>query len=76
VGNNVPELVQRQIEQQIGGLWRGAPDPQMASALMALSQRLLKINCGAKEAVPDSELIAWIRGDNARSTTLKNNGPF
>ena len=26
-GSDVPELVQRQIEQQIGGLWKGAPDP-------------------------------------------------
>jgi hypothetical protein len=75
-GNDVPELVQRQIEQQIGGLWRGAPDPQMASALTALSQRLLKINCGAKEAVSDSELIAWIRGDNVRSAVLKSMGLF
>jgi hypothetical protein len=61
-GNDVPQLVQRQIEQQIGGLWKGAPDAQMASALTALSQRLLKTNCGAKEAVSDSELIAWVRG--------------
>lgn len=75
-GNDVPELVQRQIEQQIGGLWKGAPDPQMAAALTALSQRLLKTNCGAKEAVSDSELIAWIRGDNVRSTALKNMGLF
>ena len=50
-GNDVPELVQRQIEQQIGGLWRGAPDPQMASALGALSQRLLKLACGAINSV-------------------------
>lgn len=75
-GNDVPELVQRQIEQQIGGLWRGAPDPQMASALTTLSQRLLKINCGAKESVPDSELIAWIRGESVRSTPLKSMGLF
>lgn len=75
-GNDVPELVQRQIEHQIGGLWRGAPDPQMASALTALSQRLLKLHCGAKEAVADRELIAWIRGDNVRSATLKNIGLF
>lgn len=75
-GNDVPEIVQRQIEQQIGGLWKGAPDPQMASALTALSQRLLKINCGAKDAVSDSELIAWIRGDNARSAGLKSIGLF
>lgn len=75
-GNDVPELVQRQIEQQLGGLWKGAPDSQMAAALTALSQRLLKINCGAKEASSDSELISWVRGDNVRSNSLKNIGLF
>jgi hypothetical protein len=75
-GGDVPELVQRQVEQQIGGLWRGAPDQQMASALTALSQRLLKLQCGATEAVSDSELIAWIRGDNVRSTVLRSLGLF
>ena len=75
-GNEVPELVQRQIEQQLGGLWKGAPDPQMAAALTALSQRLLNTTCGAREAVSDNELVAWIRGDNVRSTTLKNTGLF
>lgn len=75
-GSDVPEIFQRQIEQQIGGLWKGAPDPQMASALTALSQRLLKTNCGAKAAIADSELISWIRGDNARSAALKNLGLF
>jgi hypothetical protein len=75
-GNDVPEIVQRQIDQQIGGLWKGAPDPQMASALTALSLRLLKTNCGAKEAVADSELISWIRGGNVRSAALKNLGLF
>ena len=70
-GENVSDLVQRQIEEQLGGLWKGAPDTQMASALTALSKRLLKINCGATEGVVDSELISWIRGDNIRSTALK-----
>src|ERR1700680_1759969 len=50
-GPDVPELVQRQIEEQVGGLWKGAPDPQMASALAALSQRLLKLACGATSSV-------------------------
>ena len=58
-GDDVPDLVQRQIEEQLGGLWKGAPDPQMASALTALSKRLLKTSCGATEAVADSELISW-----------------
>ena len=75
-GPDVPELVQRQIEQQIGGLWRGAPDQQIASALSTLSQRLLKLACGAAEAVSDHELISWIRGDNIRSPALKSLGLF
>lgn len=75
-GNDVPELVQRQIEQQIGGLWRGAPDPQMATALTALSQRLLKLACGANYSVGDNELISWVRGDNVRSSSLKSQGLF
>lgn len=75
-GSEVPDLVQRQVEQQIGGLWRGAPDPQMATALTTLSQRLLKINCGAKSAVSDGELIAWSRGDGIRSAALKDMGLF
>ncbi|MGB6561245.1 MAG: BREX system ATP-binding domain-containing protein [Candidatus Binataceae bacterium] len=75
-GPDVPELVQRQIEQQIGGLWRGAPDQQMASALTALSQRLLKLSCGANDGVGDSELISWVHGDQVRSTTLKHLGLF
>jgi len=75
-GNDVPELVQRQVEQQIGELWRGAPDPQMASALIALSQRLLKIACGATSTVVDNELIEWTRGDNIRSNALKSIGLF
>jgi hypothetical protein len=75
-GNDVPDLVQRQIGEQLGGLWKGAPDTQMASALTALSKRLLKTNCGATESVADSELISWIRGDNVRSTGLKALGLF
>lgn len=75
-GPDVPELVQRQIEHQIGGLWRGAPDQQMASALIAVSHRLLKMACGANDSVIDNEMIAWIRGDNVRSTALKNVGLF
>jgi len=75
-GDDVPELVQRQIEQQIGGLWKGAPDPQMAAGLTVLTQRLLKLRCGAKEAVSDTELVAWVRGSNIRSNGLKNVGLF
>ena len=73
---DVPDLIQRQIEEQLGGLWKGAPDPQMASALTALSKRLLKTKCGATEAVADSELISWVRGDNVRSAGLRAKGLF
>lgn len=75
-GIDVPEIVQRQIEHQFAGLWKGAPDPQMASALTALCNRLLKTNCGAREAASDSELISWIRGANVRSSALKSLGLF
>lgn len=75
-GEDVPELVQRQIESQLGGLWKGAPDSQMAAGLTMLSRRLLKTNCGATEAVADSELISWVRGDQIRSATLRGNGLF
>ncbi|MDE0449614.1 MAG: DUF2791 family P-loop domain-containing protein [Spirochaetaceae bacterium] len=75
-GEDVPELVQRQLEQQIVGLWRGAPDPQMAAALAQLSKRLLELACGAVDAVSDIELIAWIRGENARSSRLRASGLY
>lgn len=75
-GDNVPDLVQRQIEHQIAGLWKGAPDQQMASALQALTQRLLKNNCGAQAGVIDGELISWVRGDHVRSPALKGEGLF
>ena len=48
----------------------------MASALVALSQRLLKLSCGANDGVGDSELISWAQGDQVRSTTLKHLGLF
>jgi hypothetical protein len=31
---------------------------------------------GAKEAVADTELVSWVRGNNVRSTSLKNMGLF
>jgi hypothetical protein len=75
-GADVPEIVQRQIEQQISGLWKGAPDQQMASALGELSKRLLKMNCGASASHMDSELISWVKGDNIRSSMLKQIGLY
>lgn len=36
----------------------------------------MQLSCGAKHAVTDNELITWVQGDQARSTTLKNLGLF
>ncbi len=75
-GDNVPDHVERLIEEQLSGLWRGAPDTQMATALATISKRLLKQRCGARETVGDRELIAWTRGDNVRSKELKEKGLY
>lgn len=73
-GTEVPDSVRRHIEGQLGGLWKGAPDTQMASALKALSLRLLRTHCGASDATVDMELISWMRGDRIRSPRLKDFG--
>ena len=73
---DIPDNVVYQIERQIGGLWKGAPDPQMAIALRRLSRRLLEMKCGATDTVSDSDLIAWIRGENIRSPNLKHDGIY
>lgn len=73
-GHNVPEIIQRQIEQQIGGLWPGAPDPQMARALLVIGKSLLNQACGASEAIIDYEILSWVRGDKIRSPALRNEG--
>ena len=75
-GDDVSESIQRQIEEKLGGMWKGAPDTQMAAGLKALSMRLLKINCGASESVAATELTAWMRGDNVRSATLREVGLY
>ena len=75
-GNDVPENVSMQIEEQLGGLWRGAPDAQVAAALRFLSKRFLELQCGAADAPIDNEVIAWLRGDNVRSSSLRKIGLF
>jgi hypothetical protein len=71
-GGDVPKVVQGQIEQQIGGLWKGALDTQMAAALVALSRLCLKQHSGIQTSiVGDTELISWVRGDPIRSASLK-----
>lgn len=75
-GYDVPENVVMQMEEQIGALWRGAPDAQVAAALRMLSKRFLELQCGATDAPIDHEVIAWLRGDNVRSSSLRKNGMF
>jgi len=53
-----------------------ANPPSSNQPITALSHRLLKVACGANDAVSDAELISWLRGDNARSATLRNLGLF
>jgi hypothetical protein len=72
VGAEVPELMRREIERLLGGLWTGAPDGQMASALAALGMRLLALECSSSPTVTDQELISWVRGDAIRSKALKD----
>ena len=75
-GFDVPENVQYAIDEKLGGLWTGAPDPQMATGLKLLSSHLLKLNCGATDSVLDSELIGWVRGDSVKSHELRKLGLF
>jgi len=70
-GREVPDVVRRQAERTFTQLWLGAPDTQAASALNALGQRLLDMECGAHHSVTDKDLISWTRGDNIRSKALK-----
>lgn len=73
-GQEVPEIVRRQVERSFGQLFIGAPDPQMATALNLLGRRLLDIECGASFSVTDQDLISWVRGDTIRSKALKDAG--
>lgn len=72
-GQEVPEVAHRQIEKAFLQNWLGAPDPQMASALQGLGQRLLAQVSGAQESILDKELTSWIKGDRVRSKNLKDN---
>jgi hypothetical protein len=69
--SEVPDPIRRQLERQLGELWIGAPDTQMASALSAMGRRLIAITCGADPTILDGELIAWVRGEAVRSSGLK-----
>ncbi len=71
IGQEVPDMVRRQLKQTFTKIWLGAPDAQMASALMGLGKRILDIECGAQNSSLDQELIAWVRGDKIRSRNLR-----
>jgi len=73
VGQEVPDMVRRQVEQNFTRTWHGPPDQQMAYALMALGKRILEWECGADESLTDRDLRSWIRGENIRSKALKEN---
>lgn len=70
-GQEVPDMARRQLEQTFTKVWLGAPDTQMASALMGLGKRILDMESGAEASTLDQELIAWVRGDKIRSRHLK-----
>ncbi|MCK9264439.1 MAG: ATP-binding protein [Deltaproteobacteria bacterium] len=71
VGQEVPDMARRQVEQSFTKIWHGPPDQQMAYALMGLGKRILEWECGADESPIDRELRAWVRGENIRSRGLK-----
>ncbi len=72
-GQEVPDMVRREIEKTFAKVWLGAPDTQMASALMGLGKRILEMECGAQASPLDQELISWVRGENIRSKNLREN---
>lgn len=70
-GQEVPDMARRQVEKPFTKIWLGAPDTQMASALMGLGKRILDMESGAQASGLDRDLIAWVRGDKIRSKNLR-----
>ncbi|MBU0662949.1 MAG: ATP-binding protein [Proteobacteria bacterium] len=70
-GQEIPVLARRQVEQAFNKVWYGAPDTQMASALLALGKRILDLESGAQPSNTDTELFSWVRGENVKSKNLK-----
>jgi hypothetical protein len=70
-GQEVPDMARQQVEKPFTKIWLGAPDTQMASALMGLGKRLLDMESGAQASGLDRDLIAWVRGDKIRSKNLR-----
>jgi hypothetical protein len=71
LGQEVQPMARQIVERPFVQSWMGAPDIQMASALMGLGKRILDLESGAQTSGLDSELIAWVRGDKIRSRNLK-----
>ncbi|NQT69307.1 MAG: DUF2791 family P-loop domain-containing protein [Desulfobacteraceae bacterium] len=72
-GQDIPDMARRQVEQTFTKAWLGAPDTQMAYALMALGKRIIDMESGAQVSLLDQELIAWVRGDKITSKNLREN---
>ena len=70
-GQEIPDMLRRQIEQTFTKVWYGPPDTQMASALLALGKRILDIESGAQHSATDTDLFSWVRGEKVRSRTLR-----
>ena len=71
LGQEVSPVARQIVERPFVKPWMGAPDVQMASALMGLGKRILDIESGAQSSGLDTELIAWIRGERIRSKNLR-----
>lgn len=71
IGQEIPDMAHRQIEQTFTKIWYGPPDTQMASALLALGKRILDIESGAQHCATDTDLFSWVRGEKVRSRTLR-----
>jgi hypothetical protein len=73
-GEPVPDAVRAELNRSFMPLMNGAADPQMATALRRLGQRLLDHACGANPTSEDDNLINWVRGDKVTSANLKSIG--
>lgn len=75
LGEPVPD-VRAELNRSFTPPMNGAADPQMATALRHLGQRLVEHACGATSTPMDDSLISWVRGDKITSTNLKSIGLF
>jgi hypothetical protein len=75
-GEPVQDAVRAELNRSFTPPMNGAADPQMATALRHLGQRLVEHACGATSTSMDDSLISWVRGDKVTSTNLKSIGLF